>query len=173
MIRKKKKQFDESQYKRLIECSDKGDMNQWNEWRDNNPNVSIFLEGARFRDTNLAGADLSDANLEGATLRNVNLVSADLWNANLKNTVLWNANLKDAELIRANLANADLNNVNLEGSDLWKANLKGAKLIAALMDRQTFIWGCDFDNQTILTGKGQDSAIIEPHLKKSIRINLI
>jgi uncharacterized protein YjbI with pentapeptide repeats len=99
---RKEKQFDESQYEILIKCSGKGDLTQWNEWRENNQKVSILLEGANF--------------------------------------------------ISANLAGADLRNVNLEGADLWKANLKGSKLIAAIVDRQTFIWGCDFDKQTVFTG---------------------
>ena len=166
-----KKQFDESQYEILIKCSDKGDMTQWNEWRANNQKVSILLEGANFISANLAGADLWKANLAGANLRNVNLAGADLWKANLKSTDLWNANLKGAELISANLAGADLRNVNLAGADLWKANLKGAKLIAAIVDRQTFIWGCDFDKQTVFTGKGLNLARIEPRLKESLGIN--
>ncbi len=165
------KQFDESQYEILIGCSDKGDLTQWNEWRENNQKVSILLEGANFISANLDGADLWNANLAGADFRNVNLEGADLWQANLKSTDLWNAKLKGAELISANLAGADLMNVNLAGADLWKANLKGAKIIAVIVDRQTFIWGCDFDKQTVFTGKGLHLARIEPRLKESLGIN--
>ncbi len=167
-----KKQFDESQYEILIKCSDKGDLTKWNEWRDNNQKVSILLEGANFISANLTGADLCNANLAGANLGNVSLAGADLWKANLKSTNLLNANLKGAELISANLAGADLRNVNLAGADLWKANLKGAKLIAAIVDKQTFIWGCDFDKQTVFTGKDLHLARIEPRMKESLRINL-
>jgi uncharacterized protein YjbI with pentapeptide repeats len=167
-----KRQFDESQYEILIRCSVKGDLTEWNEWREKNQKASILLEGANFISANLEGADLWKANLEGANLRNVNLAGADLWKANLKSTDLWKANLKGAELINANLEGADLRNVNLTGADLWKANLKGAKHIAAIVDRQTFIWGCDFDKQTIFIGKGLYSARIEPRMKESLRINL-
>lgn len=166
------KQFDESQYEILIGCSDKGDLTQWNEWRENNQKVSILLEGANFMSANLAGADLWEANLAAANLRNANLAGADLWKANLKSTELWNVNFKGAELISADLADADLRNVNLAGADLWKANLKGAKFIAVIVDRQTFIWGCDFDKQTVFTGKGLYLARIEPLMKESLRINL-
>jgi uncharacterized protein YjbI with pentapeptide repeats len=166
-----KRQFDERQYEILIRCSDKGDMTQWNEWRENNQKVSILLEGANFSGANLEGADLCMANLACANLRDVNLAEADLWKANLKCTELWNANLQGAELITANLADADLRNVNLAGADLWKANLKGAKLIAASVDKQTFIWGCGFDKQTVFTGKDLYLARIEPRMKKSLRIN--
>ena len=166
---RKEKQFDESQYEILIGCSDKGDLTQWNEWRENNQKVSILLEGANFIGANLAGADLWKANLAGANLRNVNLAGADLGEANLTSTELWNANLKGAELISADLTDADLRNVNLAGADLWKANLKGAKLIAAKVDRQTFIWGCDFDKQTVFNGKELCLARIEPRLKKILQ----
>ena len=169
---RKEKQFDESQYEILIRCSDKGDLTQWNGWRENNQTVSILLGGANFLGANLAGADLCNANLAGADLRNVNLEGADLWKANLKSTDLWSANLKGSELISANLADADLRNVNLEGADLWKANLKGTKLIAAIVDRKTFIWGCDFDKQTVFSGKGLFLAKIEPRLKEGLKINL-
>ena len=126
-------------------------MNQWNKWRENNPEVSILLEGANFRNANLAGADL--------------------WKVNLESTELRSASLKGSELIGANLAGADLRNVNLAGADLWKANLKGAKLIAAIVDKQTFIWGCDFDKKTVFTGEGLCSAKIEPRMKENLRIN--
>ena len=129
---RKEKQFNESQYEIFIRCTDKGDLTEWSEWRENNQTVSILLEGANFIDANLAGVDLWGANLAGANLRNVNL----------------------------------------EGADLWKANLKGTKLIAAIVDRQTFIWGCEFDKQTVFTGKGLYLARIEPSLKESLRINL-
>jgi uncharacterized protein YjbI with pentapeptide repeats len=69
------------------------------------------------------------------------------------------------------LEGANLINVNLEGADLWKANLKGTKLISAILDSQTFIWGCDFDDQTTFNIKELSSAKIEPRLNKSLRIN--
>jgi uncharacterized protein YjbI with pentapeptide repeats len=169
---RKEKQFDESQYEILIKCSDKGDLTQWNEWRENNQKASILLEGANLISAKLDGADLWNANLAAANLRNVNLAGADLGKANLESTVLWNANLKGAELVSANLHGADLRNVNLAGADLWKANLKGAKLIAAIVDKQTFLWGCDFDKQTVFTGKGLYLARVEPLMKESLRINL-
>ena len=32
---RKKEQFDQSQYEFLIRCSEKGDLTQWNKWREN------------------------------------------------------------------------------------------------------------------------------------------
>ena len=169
---RKENLFDEKQYEILIKCSEEGDLTKWNEWRQNNQTVSISLEGANFLSAYLAGADLWKANLTGANLRNVNLEGADLWKANLESTDLWSANLKGCELIRTNLEGANLRNVNLEGADLWKANLKGTNLKAALVDEQTFIWGCNFDKQTVITGKDLYLAKIEPRLKETLKINL-
>ena len=55
---RKEKQFDENQYEILIKCSDKGDLTEWNEWRENNQKASILLESANFISANLNGADL-------------------------------------------------------------------------------------------------------------------
>ena len=54
----------------------------------------------------------------------------------------------------------------LIGAGLWKANLKGAKFISVAVDRRTFIWGCDFDEQTVFSGGGLNKARIEPRLIK-------
>lgn len=86
---------------------------------------------------------------------------------------LGNVNLEGADLSQVALKMADLNNVNLAGADLSEANLAGAKFISVLADRRTFIWGCDFDEQTVFNGGGLIKARIEPrlieHMKKNIR----
>ena len=97
------------------------------------------------------------------------------WSENnqIVSILLEGANLAGADLWKANLAGANLRNANLAGADLWHANLKGAKFIAAIVDTQTFIWGCDFDKQTVLTGEGLYSAKIEPRLKESLKIKFV
>jgi uncharacterized protein YjbI with pentapeptide repeats len=188
-----KNKFGESPNKILIRCLEKGDFTEWNEWRDDNKMRHISLKGARLGDVDLKGADLSQVNLEMAELKNVDLAGADLsesnltgadlshadligaclWKADLKFAKLWEANLKNAQLEKANLENAELVRVNLESADLWKANLRGAKFISVVVDRQTFIWSCDFDEQTVFSTRGLSKARIEPrlieHMKKNIR----
>ena len=188
-----KNKFAESPNEILIRCMAKDDFSEWNEWRDNKKQGHISLKGAYLssanlegadlsqvdlkmadlKNVNLAGADLSEANLAGADLSHANLIGANLWKADLKFANLWEANLKSAQLEKANLENAQLVRVNLESADLWKANLKGAKFISVLLDRRTFIWGCDFDEQTIFSGGELSKARIEPrlieHIKKTIR----
>ena len=182
----------ESPYEILIRCLGKDDFTEWNGWHDNNEQRHISLKGvclsnanledadfshvdltmADLNNVNLAGADLSEANLKGADLSHANLIGANLWKADLKFANLWEANLKSAQLQRANLENAQLVRINLESADLWKANLKGAKFISVVVDRRTFIWGCDFDEQTVFSGEGLSEARIEPRLIEHVKRNI-
>jgi uncharacterized protein YjbI with pentapeptide repeats len=178
-----KNKFGESPNEILIRCLGKDDFTEWNEWRDNNKKGHISLKGASLGNVNLEGADLSQVDLKMADLKNVNLAGADLSaanlagadlsHANLIGADLWKADLKFANLLEANLKSAQLEKANLESADLWKANLKGAKFISVVVDRRTFIWGCDFDEQTVFSGGGLSKARIEPrlieHMKKNIR----
>lgn len=134
----------------------KQNIETWNRWRNDHPNIKPDLSEAY-----LCAADLSAANLSGANLYKVDLYSADLWgadlshadlrasnfsSANLVNANLAGANLAEAELLSANLTQADLRGAdlhranlsmtnlagaNLAGADLTGANLKGAKLTNA------------------------------------------
>ncbi len=188
-----KNKFGESPNEILIRCLGNDDFTEWNEWRDNNKERRISLKGASLGNVNLEGADLSqvdlkvadlknanlkdadlsEANLAGADLSYANLIGADLWKADLKSAKLCEANLKGAKLEKANLEKAELVRINLESADLWKANLKGAKFISVVVDRRTFIWGCDFDEQTVFSGGELSKARIEPrlieHMKKNNR----
>ncbi len=181
---RRKNRFRQGPNEILIRCLEKDDFTEWNDWRVDNENRLISFKGAGLSDvnlagadfsridfkaadlknTNLAGADLSEANLIGADLSHANLFGADLWKADLTFANLRQANLKSAKLVKANLKNAELVGINLESADLWKANLKGAKLISITVDRRTFIWGCDFDEQTVLGGTSLNIARIEPCL---------
>jgi uncharacterized protein YjbI with pentapeptide repeats len=183
---KRKIRFREPPNEILIRCLAKDDLTEWNKWRVDNESVHISLRGSFLSNVNLAGtdlsrvdlkavdlkntdlegADLSEANLNGADLSHANLSGTNLWKANLKFARLRRANLKSAQLVMANLENAELIGSNLESADLWKANLKGTKLISVTADRRTFIWGCDFNEQTVVRGKNLSIARIAPRLMK-------
>ena len=152
-----KNRFGENPNEILIRCLEKDDFAEWDEWRDNNKRRSISLKGASLGNVNLAGADLSQ----------VDLKKADLKFANLRQ-----ANLKSSKLEKADLQNAKLIRINLESADLWKANLKGTKFISVIVDRRTFIWGCDFDEQTVFVGGRLSKARIEPRLIEHLIKNI-
>ena len=66
----------------------RGDLNDWNEWRKDNPETrpdlrSAPLQGADLVNANLSGANLLGAHLNGAGLRNVNFDEANLALADL------------------------------------------------------------------------------------------
>ena len=90
-------QFNKDQYEILIRCSEKGDSNEWNEWRKSTKEDPIILVGAELGGINLQGADLSE----------VDLADADLFAANLRGTKLRCANLTGTNLCDADLARID------------------------------------------------------------------
>lgn len=165
----KKKQFDKNQYETLIRCSEKRDLNEWNERRKNIKEAPILLNGAELGGANLQGADLSKVDLSDAELWKANLRGARLWCANLKGADLCDADLEGADLQKVNLVNAELWRANLKGVHLFEANLKGARLVATIVNSRTFIWGCEFDAQTDFTRMKVDLARIDPQLKESLR----
>jgi uncharacterized protein YjbI with pentapeptide repeats len=61
----------------------RGDLNDWNKWREDNPQIrpdlrSAPLQGADLINANLSGANLRGAHLNGAELHGVNFSEANL-----------------------------------------------------------------------------------------------
>jgi len=152
---KKERRFSQEQYEMLKRCSKRMDMSEWNQWRKENFDSEICLEGAELSHIYLIGADLSRAYLTGASLNVTFLDRADLHGANLSEAFLNGANLNDADLhnadlngicavhillIGANIKGADLSNsilghADLTEADLSEADLTGAKLEGARLIR--------------------------------------
>ena len=116
-------------------------VDTWNNWRKENPDVSIDLSGANLKKKNLAGinfahAELNEVNLSFADLSHANLAFAEFENAILSFGKLDGANLSAAKLENAYIEDANLNNTNITGANLKNAkltntNLKNAYLIDA------------------------------------------
>ncbi|HEU5380510.1 MAG TPA: pentapeptide repeat-containing protein [Ktedonobacteraceae bacterium] len=140
-----------------------GDIDTWNVWRTEHPEISPNLSGAdlngadlyranlsganlqeanlsgtSLREANLSGADLQEADLNGADLEGVDLVEADLRGANLQEADLNGANLSRAFLDQATLREACLSKANLSGACLSKADLSRADLSRADLSRAIF-----------------------------------
>ena len=124
------RKYDEDHYKRLMACSDKRDMTEWNEFAKNlmGKRERILLEGAHLMKTHLEGAHLMGAHLEGAHLMGAHLEGACLGGAHLEGARLMGANLEGAFLMGANLKGARLRKVHLKGAHLGKIHLEGAHL---------------------------------------------
>jgi len=53
------RRFSREQYDMLKRCSDKKDVTEWNEWRDENYDQDIKLESAEFSEFYLKGVNLA------------------------------------------------------------------------------------------------------------------
>ncbi len=125
----------------------KKNSEEWNSWRENNPDEKIDLSEADLRGiklikANLKGANLKNAklqfsNLSGALMDGADLEKARLQEANLNGAQLNNANLKNCNLMESSIDNANLENADIQGSQFnedvmfVKTNLKGANLTNA------------------------------------------
>ena len=169
---KEGRRFSQGQYKMLKRCSEKKDMTEWNEWREEQRDEDICLEGA-----NLSGAYLKGAYLQEAHLRNAELLLAHMENvhfmgADLEGAKLRRAHLESARLWWANLKDADLCWAHLEGADLSGANLKGANCSMTIIDGSTLLWLCSVDRRTDFDRVGLTSARIDAGLKQLLEYNI-
>ena len=104
----------------------KQNLNIWNEWRRNNPEIEINLIEADLSEINLSGANLSNVDLSGAKL-----ISADLSQVNFCGAYLSGANLSFANLNQADFSFSYLDGCDLSFANLDRANFSGAHLSGA------------------------------------------
>lgn len=125
---------------------------QWNEWRNENPHITIILKNEDLSKADLQGkildgaclyrANLEEALLCGAGLANADLRKANLRGANLSGATLTEARLQSAILTKANLNGAALQKVNLKNAFMDNANLHKANLSEAFL-RKCVLKGAD------------------------------
>jgi len=144
----------------------KSGVEQWNRWRDDNPDVvpdlsyamldNAVLQGANLRranlrETHLVKADLRETHLQGAKLTGAWLDAVDLSGADLSGADLFGAYLSHAHLQGANLQGASLERVNMINTRLEGADLSGAQVYGISA------WDLVTDETTI-----QDDLVITP-----------
>ena len=138
-------------------------MEEWNAWRQANPNVRPDLSGAdlsklrlslayfdqvstaraNFDNTDFSGANLygvfaREAIFDGATLTKASLGSSNLIDATIRNADLREAGMIGALLRKTDLRGSDLTDAELSKADLFEANLSGATL-AGVNFKETLI----------------------------------
>ncbi|MDB9526269.1 pentapeptide repeat-containing protein [Oscillatoria sp. CS-180] len=106
----------------------KRSVQEWNQWRQDNPGAAIDLSGAHLERADLRDANLSSADLRETKLRKSTLAGADLSGANLLKADLGNTDLTNADLSSTNLNGIHFNHANLVGANLCRADLNGAHL---------------------------------------------
>jgi len=110
-------------------------VEQWNRWREDNPDVAPDLRYADLRAANLCGAhlrkaDLSSADLRMADFHGANLSGAALRGANLSGVSLGRANLHYTNICSANLAQTDFSGAGVGSTifdDVYMSNAKGVE----------------------------------------------
>ena len=114
---------DQEQYALLRQCVEAGDATAWNEWRRQNPDARILLQGVQFGSAGTR-AVLRRIDLHGANLARAKLTGAILVGADLRDAVLVGANLQGVILVDADLRNAHLLECDLRGANLRRADLR-------------------------------------------------
>ncbi len=103
----------------------------WNQWREDNPSVSVNWNGMTIANANLKAANLSDAYLIDSSFRNSDLRKVDFQGAYLKNADFCGANLSRADFSGAYLYKANFKNACLRGAKLKNAYLEGVQFDGA------------------------------------------
>ena len=116
-------------------------VEQWNQWREDNPDEKIDLSGASLIRADLSEANLIEADLEWAKLNQADLSGALLHVAHLSKAHLSGANLKGAHLEGAILSETSLQRADLTGAkfdsktDLERARVEGCKVERHQLER--------------------------------------
>jgi uncharacterized protein YjbI with pentapeptide repeats len=129
-------QFSQEQYDMLKRCSDKRDMTEWNQWREDNS----------YRDVELDHADLHGCYLVAARL--------DTWREYRHATP--EVYLREASLSEAHLEKAQLCFAHLEGADLHESHLEKCSLLFAFLEG-AFLLGAHLDDASLKCAKLQDA----------------
>ncbi|MCK5270537.1 MAG: pentapeptide repeat-containing protein [Sedimentisphaerales bacterium] len=127
------------QYKMLMRCSEKKDIAEWNEWRENNKKVEIYLVGADFNNVHLNWADFRGAHLDGAWFMDAHLNRADFDSARLDEAEFVGAHLDGSNFYKAHLGGAEFWLAHLDGADFSAAHLAGAEFSNAHLDGAMFM----------------------------------
>ncbi|MBP8785343.1 MAG: pentapeptide repeat-containing protein [Synergistaceae bacterium] len=130
---------DQQQYEMLLRCSEKKDMTEWNEWRNNNSEEKIWLEGANFIGAHLERANLGGANLKCACFIGAFLNGVNFGLANLTNSNFLSAHLEGAGFGLAHLECANFHSAHLERAVFFKVYLYGAYFKVAFLEDATFM----------------------------------
>ncbi|NIP27343.1 MAG: hypothetical protein GWN67_14020 [Phycisphaerae bacterium] len=144
---------DKEQHERLLRCSEKKDITEWNQWRKEHPDEEIWLQGANLRNTHLENANLSCTHLENALL----------WGTHLESANLWRTYMEHAELMDANLRRACF----------WDAKLQSADFSRAIVDGETlFTEECEVDCDTKFEAVALGNLRIYPNIKQLLEYNI-
>jgi uncharacterized protein YjbI with pentapeptide repeats len=107
--------------------------------------TSPFLEGGKFRESDLSFSQLARAKLANADLSEAWLVGANLFGADLKGATMEHADVRGADLGGADLRKAWMSRGRFFRANFWQADLSGAYLVASDMKEIQQMAGAQLD----------------------------
>ena len=146
------RRFSQEQYDMLKRCSDKKDMTEWNQWRENHPDEVIWLQGRSFNNWWLQKANFmhwkrcksntythfGEVHLEGTHFEWANLQKAIFAGAEMEDTRLWSAHAEGADFNGTKLMDAELGVAHFEGCDFSDSNLHNARFTPSWLNGTKF-----------------------------------
>ena len=171
------RRFNQEQYDMLKRCSEKKDMTEWNEWRNEHSEYDVqdvLLEGGDFSNWHLEGVNLGthrqygrntpEVYLRRAKFNNAHIEGAQLCFANMEGVELHKTHLEKAILMFARFDNALLLGVHLEDANLKCAKLHNTNVCNAHLDRADFVdselQDSEFDNAYLIGAKFRKARVI-------------
>jgi uncharacterized protein YjbI with pentapeptide repeats len=167
------RRFSQEQYDFLRQCSKKGEdgIKEWNQWRRENPNKDILLEGAPMRSWNLSGVHFSTQESADSGSK-VYLAGADFWSAHLGGAKLHHAYLTGARFNLAHLQHADLHDAHVEGTVFFKSRLPHANMQTLVVGSKTSFWKCEVSPETDFEGTALGNVRVDPATKQLLEYNI-
>ncbi|WP_080400352.1 pentapeptide repeat-containing protein [Burkholderia ubonensis] len=166
--------FNSEQYNLLIECSEKEDFSEWNDYatktkdfidlRESNLE-GIKIIGAKFTNIDGKGANFCDANLRGATLEGVDMSDCLFLNADMSDIKAAGSIFHGCILDRAQLTNTSFELCDFDEASFQGGNLTSAKFFGSSFQDCIF-YAADLSG-TQFRGAGKN-----PLLGKELRFNL-
>jgi len=127
-------------------------VEEWNKWREENPDIKSDLSFTNLNYKKFFGANLSDTNLREAWLHLSDFRDANLTGANLSRSSLLRADFSDAYLNGTDLSQADLSWVNFSRSTLHNVNFKKCSIGYAIFSL-TDLSSCENLDTVMVTGQ--------------------
>jgi hypothetical protein len=184
------RRFNQEQYDILKRCSDKKDMTEWNQWRKNNPEKDIELEGADFsrwylKEVHLNGGRTSTPLWNAGTIipdnskelpyelsGNVFLNGAKFFESHLEWADLRGAHLNLADFCGTHLYHARFQKAYLQGSEFFQAEIEKASFALSEVDGSTVFWSCKTNCDTDFRGVALGSCRVEQGIRQLLEYNI-
>ncbi len=184
------RRFSQEQYDMLKRCSDKKDMTKWNDWRKNNPDKDIELEGSDFsrwylKEVHLNGGRTSTPLWNAGTIipdnskelpyelrGSVFLNGAKFFESHLEWADFRGAHLNLADFGSAHLYHARFQKAYLQGSEFFQAEIEKASFALSEVDGSTVFWSCKTNCDTDFRGVALGNCRVEPGTRQLLEYNI-